>query len=131
MGTLDRLRGSRPGSDKVVPGVESASLAARRVRWLRIVALVEATTLLVLVGVAVPLKHLGDWPLGVRLLGPIHGLVFVAYLWLVIQSRGAGLLSRGESVRLAAAAFVPVAGFVTARSVTLRVAERLDPGARR
>jgi integral membrane protein len=97
-------------------------------RWLRIAAVAEATTLLLLVGAAVPLKHLGDWPTAVRVLGPVHGFAFVTYLWLVLQALGAGLLSRGEAARLALAAFVPVAGFLAAGPIVGRASARLDRG---
>lgn len=130
MSTIDRPRGWHPKSDPPLPTFERATLAARQLRWLRITALAEATTLILLVGVAVPLKHLGDWPFAVRFLGPLHGFAFVAYVWLVLQSLGAGLLSRGEAFRLAAAAFVPVASFLTVPFLTRRIAEWDHPGAR-
>jgi integral membrane protein len=78
--------------------------------------------------VAVPLKHLGDWPLAVRILGPIHGFAFVTYLWLVLQSLGAGLLSCGQAARLAVSAFIPVAGYLAARFLVRRVSGRPDRG---
>lgn len=47
---------------------------------LRLLGLLEGLSLLLLVGVAVPLKHLyGDASL-VRAIGPVHGLLFVLYL---------------------------------------------------
>ena len=47
---------------------------------LRLLGLLEGLSLLLLVGVAVPLKHLyGDASL-VRAVGPVHGLLFVLYL---------------------------------------------------
>ncbi|MBC6612383.1 DUF3817 domain-containing protein [Hymenobacter sp. BT507] len=47
---------------------------------LRLLGLLEGVSLLLLVGVAVPLKHLyGDASL-VRALGPLHGLLFLLYL---------------------------------------------------
>lgn len=46
---------------------------------LRLFALAEGTSFLALVGIAVPLKHLGDMPELVRVLGPIHGALFVLY----------------------------------------------------
>jgi integral membrane protein len=125
LGTVDRLRGWLPEQDTLASAIESGAVAARQLRWLRIAVLAEASTLLLLVCVAVPLKHLGDWPTAVRLLGPLHGFAFVAYVWLVFQSLGAGLLSRGEAVRLAAAAFVPMAGYFTARFLSHRNRERL------
>jgi integral membrane protein len=50
------------------------------VRQLRLVGLLEGVSLLVLLGVATPLKHLyGDATL-VRILGPIHGLLFLLFI---------------------------------------------------
>jgi len=53
---------------------------------LRRLALFEGLTLLVLIGLCVPLKYLTHWPLGVRCGGPIHGLAFLAYSWGLIES---------------------------------------------
>lgn len=115
----------------VVSGSADVQGGPRPLQGLGIAAAVEATTLLLLVGVAVPLKHLGDWPMAVRALGPIHGLAFVAYLWLVLQSLGAGFLSRGEAARLALCAFVPLAGYLAARSLGRRTEGQPGPGLRR
>ena len=109
-----------------VPTAEVVHTDSKQLRWLRIAAIAEATSLLLLVGVAVPLKHLGDWPLAVRFVGPVHGFAFVAYLWLVLQSLSAGLLSRGEAARLATSAFVPAAGYLAAHSLAHRVTGRPD-----
>ncbi|MBB2961464.1 DUF3817 domain-containing protein [Methylobacterium sp. R2-1] len=109
-------------TEPAVPALENVHGETKLLQGLGIAAAAEATTLLLLVGVAVPLKHLGDWPAAVQVLGPIHGLAFVAYLWLVLQSLGAGLLSRGEAARLALSAFVPVAGYLAARSLGRRTA---------
>ena len=46
-------------------------------RWL---SRIEGASLLLLVGVGMPLKYLGDWPLGVRVLGSLHGLLFTAFV---------------------------------------------------
>lgn len=53
---------------------------------LRTAALVEGTTLLLLVGIAVPLKHLVGLPSAVSVVGPIHGMVFLSYLWMVFNA---------------------------------------------
>ena len=76
-------------------------------RHLRIAALVEGATLLMLVGVAVPLKHLAGWPLGVTVMGPLHGLAFLAYLWSLAQATADGRLPARDAARWLAAALVP------------------------
>ena len=55
-------------------------------RRLRAAALVEGATLLLLVGIAVPLKHLAGLPSAVSVVGPIHGMVFLSYLWMVFNT---------------------------------------------
>jgi integral membrane protein len=47
---------------------------------LRLLGLLEGLSLLLLLGVAVPLKHLYHDPALVRLLGPIHGLLFLLFV---------------------------------------------------
>ena len=74
-------------------------------------SLLEATTLILLVGIAVPLKHLAGWPTGVRVVGPVHGLAFLFYLWTVAQTVAGGGWRRAEIMRLTVVAFVPLAGY--------------------
>lgn len=83
-----------------------------QLRRLEIVSLVEATTLVILVLIAVPLKHLAGWDLGVRALGPIHGLAFLAYSWTAIQTVAGADWSRAETARLLAAGLLPFGGYL-------------------
>ncbi len=48
---------------------------------LRLFGLLEGTSLVLLVGVAVPLKYLAGNPAGVKIIGPIHGALFVLYVF--------------------------------------------------
>lgn len=79
---------------------------------LEIASLLEATTLAALVCVAVPLKHLLGVPLAVTVMGPVHGLAFIFYIWAVIQTVSAADWRGRDIVRLIAVAFVPFAGFL-------------------
>ena len=49
----------------------------------RMVGWLEGASLLVLLGVAVPLKYLAGSPEAVRMVGPIHGFFFSAYCLLL------------------------------------------------
>jgi integral membrane protein len=60
----------------------AASLVPRR---LRLAALLEGTTLLALIFVAVPLKHLAGQPEATTWLGPVHGGAFLFYLWTLVS----------------------------------------------
>lgn len=63
--------------------LQSALRRLRRLSW------IEGATLLLLVGVAVPLKRLAGWPDGVTLLGPVHGAAFLLYTGLVLWTPAA------------------------------------------
>lgn len=47
---------------------------------LRAAGIAEGISYLLLLGIAMPLKYLADWPLGVQIVGWAHGLLFVSYL---------------------------------------------------
>jgi len=99
--------------------------ALSQFRQLEVAALAEATTLAVLVLVAVPLKHFGGWDLGVRMIGPLHGFAFIAFLWNVWQT-GTFVRWRGsELARLVLAAFVPLGGFLNWRWLVRRTRLRV------
>ena len=86
-------------------------LEVAQFRRLETASLLESTTLLVLIGVAVPLKYLAGKSLGVTIMEPIHGVAFCFYLWTVLQTVTGGGWTRSEALRLAVTAFVPLAGY--------------------
>lgn len=49
---------------------------AKRFKW---VSIAEGLSFLLLLGIAMPLKYVFDWPLAVKYLGWVHGLLFVGY----------------------------------------------------
>ncbi len=48
--------------------------------WFRKIALAEGVSFLVLLLIAMPLKYMANWPIGVTVIGGIHGLLFIAFL---------------------------------------------------
>jgi integral membrane protein len=112
---------------------ERWAAALAQLRQLELASLAEAATLSILVLVAVPLKHLGGWDLGVRVLGPLHGFAFVAYVWNVWQVGAGQRWSGVDLVRLLVVACVPLGGFLnwpwlvrkTRARVRMLAAERL------
>jgi integral membrane protein len=97
---------------------EEARRAWRRVLW---VGRAEGATLLALVGVAAPLKHLADVPTLSRVLSPLHGVVFVGYLWCVVEVLAAESGEPGPRVipfwLLVAAALVPFGTWMSGRRI--------------
>ena len=49
-------------------------------RQLRLVALLEGTSFLVLLFIAMPLKYLAGLPLAVRVVGSAHGVLFLIFM---------------------------------------------------
>jgi integral membrane protein len=86
-------------------------LERAQLKRLEVLSIAEATTLVLLVCVAVPLKHLFSWPLGSRVLGPVHGLAFLAYSWTALQTVAAGGWHGRDTARLFVVAFLPFAGY--------------------
>ncbi|MDH0867654.1 DUF3817 domain-containing protein [Mitsuaria sp. GD03876] len=84
--------------------------AAPRNSSLRLLCLLEAFTLLALVLVAVPLKHLAGLPLAVSVMGPIHGMAFLAFCWRLAQAAAAREVEASTAWRLLLAAVVPFGG---------------------
>ena len=88
-------------------------------RWFRLVALVEAISWLALI-VATIVKYAADAPLGVHVLGPIHGVLFLAYVGLALEVRRRLQWDGRTLLVVLAEAIVPGGGFVAARRRDLR-----------
>ncbi|WP_375418237.1 DUF3817 domain-containing protein [uncultured Hymenobacter sp.] len=69
---------------------------------LRLVGFLEGVSFLVLLLIAMPLKYLAGQPAAVRMVGMAHGLLFVLYVFLLIQNT----IEHGWSWRKAALGFV-------------------------
>jgi len=52
---------------------------------LRVIAILEGWSFLILLGIAMPLKYMAGLPEPVRVIGMAHGVLFIAYILLVIQ----------------------------------------------
>ncbi len=77
----------------------------------RIVALVEALTYLVLLALVV-VKRGFDGPDLVQVMGPIHGIVFIAYFFLTLLVREEQGWSGGQTLLVLIASALPFGAFV-------------------
>lgn len=84
---------------------------------LRTVAMIEAVAFLALLFVAVPLKHLAGIPGPVLVLGPIHGIAYLAYVWLIGREAVERDWPPARTVRLIIAGLIPFAPFFIVRSL--------------
>ena len=56
-------------------------ISISEIRFLRGITLLEGLSLILLVCVAVPIKYLGDDESYVKILGPIHGFLFIVFCY--------------------------------------------------
>lgn len=59
--------------------------------------------------------HMFGMPGIVSVMGPVHGMAFVIYLWMLVQSHYTLVWTRTEWVRMIFTACIPLAGFVNER----------------
>jgi integral membrane protein len=58
---------------------------------LRIIGYLEGISLIILLAVAVPLKYWGANPVMVKIMGPLHGILF---MWFIISTLSVGVEQR-------------------------------------
>jgi integral membrane protein len=80
-------------------------------RNFRYVALAEATSFLALL-VASVVKNTGGSEIGVKILGPIHGLLFVVYVLMVWQLHEEAGWTRKQTFWILVGAVLPFGGYV-------------------
>ena len=79
-------------------------------KFLRLVGLLEGVSLLVLFGVAMPLKYMLGEPLAVEIVGMAHGVLFLAHVFLVIY---VGILKKWKFVVIGLATLASIVPFGT------------------
>ena len=83
-------------------------------RWFRIVAVAEAVSWLLLI-VATIVKYAADAPLGVHVMGPIHGVLFLAYVILALEVKRRLSWDGRTLLLVLAESILPGGGFLAAR----------------
>lgn len=86
------------------------------IRWFKVVAVAEAVSYLVLLGASVA-KHVFDMPGAVPIMGPIHGLIFLTYLWLALLVRDQLGWRLSTTLTVVVAAVIPLGGLYVERRV--------------
>ena len=91
---------------------------------LRLLSIVEGTSTLLLFGVAMPLKYLANMPMAVRIVGSLHGLLFVILVIAFLLAIRRVPIPKGLAAAGIIAAVVPFGPFVFDRRLAeLRNAE--------
>ena len=92
----------------------------------RVVSYVVGVLLLVLVGVAMPLKYIADRSTLVEVVGPIHGFVYMVYLVIAFDLSVRAKWTFKRTLLILLAGTVPVMSFVAERKVTSWVRQRTE-----
>ena len=85
------------------------------VRALRHLAIIEGISTLVLFGIAMPLKYFAGMPLAVRIVGSLHGALFVALVVMLLLAIRKVPISPKLAAAGIAAAVVPGGPFLLDR----------------
>lgn len=56
-------------------------------KFFKLIAMLEGTSLLLLLGFAMPMKYFFQEPIFVKTIGMAHGLLFIAYLILAVMQK--------------------------------------------
>jgi integral membrane protein len=86
----------------------------------RLAGYADGTTLLLLLGVAMPLKYWADLPLAVTIVGSIHGWVFIVYLMTVLYAQLRLQWHVKWTLFSVAAGFVPFANYALNHALNKR-----------
>jgi integral membrane protein len=82
---------------------------------LRTVGKLEGSSFLLLLGVAMPLKYLAGLPLAVKIMGMVHGILFVVFALALVQAKLVSRWPIGRALLLMGAAVLPFGPFVADR----------------
>jgi integral membrane protein len=79
---------------------------------LRFAGLLEGSSFLILVFIAMPLKHLAGQPLAVRIVGMAHGVLFIGFIIALIRAHLHAGWNWKRTAGLLVAALLPFGPFV-------------------
>ncbi|MDP2831826.1 MAG: DUF3817 domain-containing protein [Pseudomonadota bacterium] len=95
-------------------------------RYLSVLALVEGTSLVALVGVAMPLKYYAGLPEAVRVVGMAHGALFLLATATLAWVLSRGHLPAAKGAGVFAASLIPFAGLWSHRMLARDIKARAN-----
>jgi integral membrane protein len=99
----------------------------RALKRYQVMAYLVGIGLVVLVVIGVPLQYGAGHPGVVKVVGPIHGFLYIVYLATVFDLWVKARLRLTQVIALVAAGFVPFLAFVLERRTTAQLHNRLAP----
>jgi integral membrane protein len=90
-------------------------------QWFRIVAIAEGISFLVLLGIAMPLKYFMDMPMAVKIVGYIHGFLFIAFVAMAWNVKNDLFKNAGWFAKALLASLLPFGTFIFDKSLKKEV----------
>ncbi|MFM7629743.1 MAG: DUF3817 domain-containing protein [Algoriphagus sp.] len=87
---------------------------AKRFKW---ISLLEGLSFLILLGIAMPLKYVFDYPLAVTYVGWVHGLLFIIYIYAVFPTARSLKWEFGRTFFALFASILPFGPFIFDRNL--------------
>jgi len=100
---------------------------SKRITQLRIVGIAEGISFLVLLLIAMPLKYYFGLPIMVKIVGWLHGVLFIAYMGAVLMAIKPMRWNWFSILVALAASLIPVGTFVLDKSLKKRLNELREP----
>ena len=94
----------------------------RALNRLRIVGILEGISFLVLLGIAMPLKYLAGQPQAVKVVGWVHGALFVAFVGALLQASTLRNWPMGRRTRAFVSALLPFGTFALDAQIRTEIA---------
>ena len=115
-----------PLEEKIPPNPATHSDAQHRAPWLirhlSMMTLIEGSSLIALVLIAVPLKHLAGLPIAVEVVGPIHGTLFLWTVATLLSTMVMRQVPPGKGGLIFLAALIPFGGLWSHRLIDRHIA---------
>lgn len=80
--------------------------------WFRKIALAEGVSFLVLLLIAMPLKYFANYPMAVKIVGSLHGVLFVAFILFAFVVKSEFNKNLGWVIKAFLASVIPFGTFI-------------------
>jgi integral membrane protein len=88
----------------------------------KIVNKIEGISYLILLFVAMPLKYYFGYPIATKIVGSIHGVLVIAFIYWLIEAKNEAGLTTKEAIRYFILSLIPFGSFYTDRELAGKLA---------
>jgi len=79
----------------------------------RLINKIEGYSFIILLFIAMPLKYMADYPIATKIMGMIHGILFIAFIYQLFMAKEEAPLSAKETALFFLLSLVPFGTFYT------------------